>query len=57
MKALKLILLAVTLTAGMALDSEGAYGWIALATALTSALLLLCTMLVSEAKSKKGGRL
>lgn len=56
MKAFQIFLLAVTLTAGMALDSEGVYGWIALATALTSALLLLCTMLVGEAKNRKGGR-
>jgi len=55
MKAFQIFLLAITLTAGMALDSEGAYGWIALATALTSALLLLCTILVGDAKNGKGG--
>lgn len=55
MKALKLFLLAVTLTAGMALDSEGVYGWVALAVALTGAILLLCIMLVENAKSKEGG--
>lgn len=55
MKALKLILLAIMLVAGMALDSEGVYGWVALAVALTSAILLLCTILVGEAKNGKGG--
>ena len=56
MKALKLILLAIMLVAGMALDSEGVYGWVALAVALTSAILLLCITLAGEAKSKEGGR-
>lgn len=56
MKALKLILLAIMLVAGMALDSEGIYGWVALAVALTSAILLLCIMLAGGAKSKEGGR-
>ncbi len=57
MKTFQIFLLALMLVAGMALDSEGIYGWVALAVALTSAILLLCTMLVSEAKSKEGDRL